>query len=253
MLDLIQQGNTTKRKAQTTNRLFKYHEGHNYTFYCDLETTGGDPIRHEVIEICVLVTRRGEFEVIDKFYSLVRPSQINDVTWTYGAQKVHGYTPEQAREFPDRLKVAYDFLLFCDKYRNKEAKIPQLFVCHALKHSFWNDKTNEQSYGMFDYRFLEWFFRKISDDYYWSFLKVFDLNYCLSTIWLARELGYGQKHLIENGKPQFTKSGKPKKEGNGLAIWSKRAGFELEHHKAESDTYGCLYVHKFLEENGECV
>ncbi|HAG07669.1 MAG TPA: DNA polymerase III subunit epsilon, partial [Peptococcaceae bacterium] len=39
---------------------------------CDLETTGTDPQRDEIIEVCLLKVRRGE--VIDRLVTLVRPS-----------------------------------------------------------------------------------------------------------------------------------------------------------------------------------
>jgi DNA polymerase III epsilon subunit-like protein len=244
LLDQVtRQANKNNKEQARKTFLFSYKEGHRFTFYVDLETSGGDPIRNDVIEICCLVTRRGEFEVIDKFHSYVRPEQINSVTWSQRAQEVHGITPAQAMTFPERRKVAIDFLNFLVPYKHEE-NFAQLFVCHAMAQSFFDQKENETKWGMFDFNFLDWLFRKEKLNY--SLYKVFNPTYLLSTIWLAQKLGYGNDQLYIDGVPQYTKSGRPKKEGNGLAIWSKRAGFELEHHKAESDTFGCLYVHKFL-------
>lgn len=193
-----------------------------------------------------MVTERGKFEIIDKFHSYVRPSQINHVTWSKAAEEIHGISPEKAENFPQRILVAHDFLSFCKPYKD-ENNFPQLFVCHALRQGFWNEEKNEKQWGMFDYHFMEWFFRKLGDQWHYSWLKVFNQEYCLSTIWLAEQHGYGKDQLIIDGKPQWTKSGKPKREGNGLAIWSKKIGFELKHHEAESDTECCLRIHEYLE------
>lgn len=234
-------------QEKTTRHLFKLKENHKYTFYVDLETTGTDPIRNDVIEICCLVTEKNKFEIIDKFHSYVKPRSFNSYVWTKAAQDVHGISIEKAESFPSLKEVGREFLIFCDKYRDKKDHCPQLFVCHANRHSFYDKKTGESSWGMFDYNFLEWFFRKIGDRWYYAFLKVFSQDYCLSTVWLAKELGFGNEHLIIDGIPQYTKTGRPKKEGNGLAVWAKRIGFHLKHHDAQSDTECCLRVHEFLQ------
>lgn len=234
---------------QATTHLFKTTQGHKYTFYVDVETTGGDPIRNDLLEICCLVTEKNKFEIIDKFHSYVRPRQINQFTWSEHAEAVHGISKDRARSFPETRQVAYNFLMFCDKYRDKRNNSPQLFVCHALRQSFLNAKTNEKVWGLFDFRFMEWFFRKEteSESWYYAFSKVFNDSYCLSTIWLAQQLGYGKDQLKdENGNLIYTKSGRTKFEGNGLAVWAKRINFDLSHHSAESDTECCLRVHEFL-------
>jgi DNA polymerase III epsilon subunit-like protein len=240
-MDKILTNQCKRQDTKTVPNLFNYKDGHRFTFYCDLETSGGDPIKNDVIEICILVTERGKFEIIDKFHSYVRPKQINSTTWSKHAEEIHGITPEQAKDFPKSREVAIDLLRFLVPYKCADNSA-QLFVCHALANSFFNAEKNETVWGMFDFKFLDWFFKK--EELQYSFYKVFSENYCLSTVWIAQKLGYGSDQLVIDGVAQYTKTGREKKEGNGLAIWAKRINFNLIHHKAESDTECCLRVHE---------
>lgn len=152
---------------------------------------------------------------------------------------------KEAKKFDEAKMVLTRLLHFMKPYKT-DGK--QLFICHANRQTFFNEEKNEYNWGMIDYHFMEHGYRAQGLQY--SFWKMFDLDYCLSTIWLAKQLGYGEQQARdENGQLLFTKSGRPKKEGNGLAIWAKRIGFNLDHHTAESDTLCCVRVREHLTLN----
>lgn len=212
-------------------------DSHKFDIYIDLEFTGFDPIKNEVIELGAVVCERGKFDILDSFVKRMKPAIMSDNMWDEGAEKVHGISREVLLGEADQRDVLIEFLRFLVPFRNQDNK-PQLFVSHA----------NRMKTSTIDYRFLEWAYRK--NDLEYSFWKVFKEDYVLSTISMALDCGYGKKQLFDdNGNPVYTKTGRPKLEGNGLAIWSKRAEFELEHHTAISDAIGCMKVREFLTNN----
>src|SRR3989338_3069762 len=76
---------------------------HNLAFI-DIEATGLDVIRHEIIEIGCVITTPG-FKVIEEFEIKIKPERIEDADPT--ALKVNGYDPEnwtKAAVLPKAIK-----------------------------------------------------------------------------------------------------------------------------------------------------
>lgn len=194
-------------------------------FVCDLEFTGLDPVRNDIIEICIIAIN-DNYEILGEFYRQVRPEIINKITWTEEAQAVHGYTPEQTLNFMPRRQMCIDLLHFLLPFKDP-TNYPREFICHALPNKFYDKKRGSMSWPYIDYHFLEWAFRK--EDLHWSFWKVFSQEKLTSTIQLARDF-----------------SGEYR--GHKLDKWAETIGFKLDHHKAQSDTYACLALYKYFKE-----
>ena len=189
-------------------------------FVCDLETTGLDPIRNDIIEICLLAVNE-ENNIVGEFHRQVCPEVINALTWSRVAEAVHGYTPEQASEFPPRRKVLLELLHFLEPFKC-QVNTPREFICHALPERIG------KGWPYFDYYFLEWAFRKEKWEY--SFWKVFSPQKITSTITMARTFSGNHK-------------------GHKLNKWAKHIGFDLNHHEAKSDAYACLELYKYFLKN----
>lgn len=111
---------------------------HNLAFI-DVETTGFDPDKHELIEIgLVLVKQIGDngdkFEILDEVELKIKPERIEDADPQ--ALKVNGYDPSQW-VFANTLKEA--MTVFANKTENA------IFVAHNLT---------------FDFSFIDHAFRK---------------------------------------------------------------------------------------------
>jgi len=194
-------------------------------FICDAEFTGLDPIRNDLLEVCILVADKN-YNLIDSFYSQVRPELINDVTWESEAQQVHGISKRKAKTFPRRRDFCISLLWFLKPYLNSE----NIFVCHALPEKFFDKRRGQMSWRFIDYYFLEWAFRK--ENLQWSFWKIFSCDKLISTIQLAR------KHSGEY-------------RGHSLDKWVKVINFDLNHHTAESDAMACYELFKFFKSDNE--
>ena len=177
-----------------------------FRIYCDVETTGFDPIRNDVVSVALIVTDRN-LNKISEFYETARP-EFNKF-YDAGAEAVHGITKKEMQTFQSQERLCKSILKFLSPYKDND-NFPQLFVSHCLK--------------SFDYRFLEWCFRKQNLQY--SMWKIIRDDFQRSTILEGRRKGF---------------------KGNRLDEWAKRIGFNLHHHHALSDTACCLAVDKYLK------
>lgn len=130
--------------------------------WIDEETTGLDPEKNDVITLSVMIEINGK---IDKSINLkIQPHSWENIDDE--ALKVNGITREEMKTF-DPPDIALDKLLtFFSKYVNKFDK----------KDKFYFAGYNVKK---FDIPFLEQFFIKCGDDYFWSWfqpqkLDVFD-------------------------------------------------------------------------------
>lgn len=87
----------------------------------DVETTGINPDKHEIIEIGLLVVRQADFKIIDKLDIKVRPENIEDAM--PAALKVNGYREEE-------WKDAVSLYAAMEKYREKVEDA--VFLAHPL-------------------------------------------------------------------------------------------------------------------------
>jgi DNA polymerase III epsilon subunit-like protein len=143
-------------------------------FFSDVETTGFDPIRNDIISLCLIVTDR-EFNRVGMFYETCRP-EFNKF-YSVEAEKIHGFNRSQLESFQPRRKLAINLLKFLAPFRTPGKFHP--YIYHALKY--------------FDFRFTDWMYRK--ENLQWSFYKMFDERFTQSTITMARNMGYSPNKL----------------------------------------------------------
>lgn len=153
-----------------------------------------------------LVVTDNNMKVLNEFYETAKP----DFNKFYdpSAEKIHGFRQRDMYKFQSRRSLCENMLKFLKPFKS-DINTPNLFVQHALR--------------QFDYMFIEWMFRK--EDLQYLLWKVLRQDYQRSTITEARKQGYKNNKLNE---------------------WADRVGFDLKHHDALSDTYGCYEVDKYL-------
>jgi DNA polymerase III epsilon subunit-like protein len=173
--------------------------------FCDLETTGLDYNRNEIISMAVIMTNH-QLDRLSDFDLLIRPEKID--WWDEGAEKFHGYSLDVCKDFPSKDKALKDFFLYLDSFGQQELS----FVCHA-KAMYGKD-------DYFDYQFVRAF---ISDDK--LFYKYFPTNKFMSTI-------------VKKGSSRWNIPNQK------LPSWANKLGIELTHHNARSDVEACYEIFK---------
>ena len=207
-----------------------------FTFF-DVETTGFDPVRNELITMCLIITDLSgkelgrinlksrptgiyhSFEIFAKTLNvnLNNPKEYAAAKKMYkgnwiDAQKAHGIPIEVAREFPTPDE-------FCNELMNFLAPInPRYF------HIYWIYHAN----GKFDPGFLYFQFHKL--DRHWEITPYLNLDgdHFISTIDYAKEILSVEKHSLDFLADYF--------------------GIPLTHHEAESDTEACMKIFFRLRE-----
>ena len=191
-----------------SSRFKKDYLGNEHFAVIDTETTGFSRTNNDVICLSCEI-RNFDFELKDEVNLYAKPRFPKN--WSKKAEEIHGITLEKALGFDEPREMAIKFLKFLKPFKHEE-NVPLLFVSHDL--------------NSFDYLFLEQFFRW--EDIQFSFWKVFNQQYKLSTINLGREAGYRE---------------------NKLNQWAERLKIDLDHHEVESDRRACSKVFKYLVEN----
>jgi DNA polymerase III alpha subunit (gram-positive type) len=174
------------------------------TCVVDLETTGFDVVGCDVLVASFLICDKNYKILAEKTFYAAPESQKY-----WGGEEIHGIKFDDASVWPTARKTCIDILNFFVPYKHPK-NYPLKMVYHALKG--------------FDFLFLENMFRR--QDLVFSFWKLFNYNNTVSTIDLARSMG-------------FTK--------NSLDEWARRINFNLVHHNARSDRDCCFEVYKCLE------
>jgi len=179
----------------------------------DIETSGRDPWRNEIIQIATIIADK-EFKVVKTFNKYLKPERRS--YWDEGAEKIHGITWNKSRCFDNRDSVLNEYIHFLN------SNCPDgghSFVAHALPF--------RSSIDFFDRNFLFAFFwvRDLRTDFY----KLFPEGKTISTIHKKRKLAT-QRYQIKDQK---------------LSTWADKLNFELDHHDALSDTKCCLEVLKY--------
>lgn len=161
----------------------------------DLETTGTDSLRNEIISLSISASNRsGE---IDSLELKMRPE--NDF-WDKDAESVHGISRFEAGRFMPQSEGAAKLKEFLDKYPNS------VIVCHAA-YVF-------NSY--FDFNFLNQFLNKYVDHNYLYSKTLIQTSTVTWFRWLS-------KNDIEHN------------ESFGLRELCKKYKIDLNHHEAKSD------------------
>lgn len=121
--------------------------------YFDVETTGLNPWRNDIIQLACLVEINGEIK--EEFETKIRPFDFDNIDQK--ALDIHGYKVEQLREFPHPMEVHKKLTDLLGKYVNKFDK---------------SDKFAPAGYNVrFDADFLQNFFKKNDDKYYGSWFN----------------------------------------------------------------------------------
>ena len=189
-----------------------------YHIYCDFETTGFDPIRNFPI-VLALVVADCDFKIQDQLVQKIRPGIINDISWSKEAEVVHGFTKDEAWEFPTQHIAVNNILKFFKPFVSKS---PQLFVCHANDRMWWQKEQGCYNTPWFDYWFMWWMFYKAGCDQLYKIIRTENMQ---STVKLGRDAGFKK---------------------NKLDAWADRLDYKLNHHDALADTLFCLHLHKHL-------
>jgi DNA polymerase III epsilon subunit-like protein len=182
--------------------------GNEHIAVIDTETTGFTPLNNDIICLSCEI-RDLDWSLKGEFTGYYSPQTKK--RWSPHAEKVHGFSYEEACSFDHPRVTDIKFLNFLKEFKTDDNK-PILFVAH--------DKNG------FDFKFTEWSFRW--HDLQYSFFKVFNQEYRVSTVKMGEIAGY------------------PK---NKLNIWAERIGFDLDHHEVKSDRIACSKVFKHLMES----
>jgi DNA polymerase-3 subunit epsilon len=137
-------------------------------FFVDVETTGFDPIRNDVVSLAMIVTDQ-DGGTLGTFYETCRPN-FNKF-YDPSAEKIHGFSREQLEKFQAPRELCKKPLWFLNDFRTPDQD--ELLIYHALNY--------------FDWHFLDWIFRKSELEK--SLYKMFNQNCTLSTIEISRKLG----------------------------------------------------------------
>mgnify|MGYP001561989158 CR=1 FL=1 len=119
----------------------------------DIETTGLDPMVHEIIEIGLLVVHQETFKVMDRLDLKVRPEHIE--TAQSEALKVNGYLKE---DWGGAISLKEAMMLFGEKTRGTvfcahNVTFDWSFICEAFRRT---RVENELDYHRIDLFTLAW-------------------------------------------------------------------------------------------------
>jgi DNA polymerase-3 subunit epsilon len=147
-------------------------------FYMDEETTGKDPVKHDIIQLAAIVEIDGK--VMERFNMNCQPFDYSTVEQE--ALDVNGMTIEKLRTFPEPIELYHALTRMTSKYIDKY------------------DRTDKftpagQRVG-FDADFLKAFFDKCGDKYFGSWFNWRHVDLLSAVRWLR----YAGVLNIENDK-----------------------------------------------------
>jgi DNA polymerase III alpha subunit (gram-positive type) len=179
-------------------------------FVIDIETTGLDYWRNEILTLSVSAMQLDGYNELDKELFQFRPTRPK--FFSQESEEIHGISIDQAMNFPEQRKEMKRFLNFLKAYASK----PQLMVCHAK----WFGKY-------FDSAFID--------------CQLFLTN----EIWEKRKyIGKTVSTLT------MAQSAKVQSESFSLDSLCKHYQIELKHHDADSDRNACQELFKILHSQG---
>jgi len=186
-----------------------------YYAVTDLECTGLDPWRNEILTISTIVADE-KFKELGRYTGKIRPR--NWEWWSDDAEAVHGISKEDALSFGNSADVLDDYLRFLREFSSGAFS----FVCHAL--------PLKSRVDLYDRNFLfawMWYHNKRSDYY-----RVFPEENMRSTI---------RKKRSEAQRLWGMTSQK-------LDAWMDKLGIDKTgHHNSEFDSEVCLKILEYQE------
>lgn len=119
----------------------------------DTETTGLDPVRHDIIQLAGMVEINGR--IVNEFNYMMQPFRWDNLTQE--ALNVNGRTIEEIKTYPSPQSVYSEFMDLLSEYVDKFDR---------------NDKYYQAGYNVrFDIEFLSNWFKKNGDKYYGSWFN----------------------------------------------------------------------------------
>jgi DNA polymerase-3 subunit epsilon len=150
------------------------------TLFFDVETTGLDPIKNDIIQIAGIIDVNGN--IYKEFEFKVQPFSYENISSE--ALAVHGFTLDQLRTFEDPISVKNKLCSLFEKYIEKFNT---------------NDKFFPAGQNVrFDLDFLRQFFIKAGDNYFgsWFNYQTIDLQAIISVLRYAGILSLPNQKLI---------------------------------------------------------
>ena len=178
-----------------------------WIYFCDIETTGFDYWRNEILTLSISRHDYASLELDDELELTFKPSNLQH----FGGSEVHGFSISDTLEFEDKSESTSKLIEFFEN-TNCEHNV---FCCHAL----WRYNT------FFDWAFLLVHMIKFKTEY---FLRN-HLNKLESTV------NYF-KHLQKNGLISV--------ENFKLNTLCNHFKIALDHHDAKSDRVACFELYK---------
>lgn len=182
----------------------------------DLETTGLDQWRSEVLEIACIVLDE-EFKEISTFHEYVRP----EYSWSEDAKRVHGISRDQASRFRVSDDVISEFCSFLAYYRKP---FGYRMVAHA--------KPLRHDADLFDRRMLfSWFWNSDRRSEFYNYFREENVYSTIKRKRSEAEAEWGLK-------------------SQRLSAWADKLGIEFVHHRAIEDARLTVEVLKYQMQGG---
>ena len=122
-------------------------------FWFDVETTGLNPINHDIIQLAFLIEI--DRNIIESHNMLMQPFDYNTIDQK--SLNVHGRTVEEIKQYPKPRDSYLELISILEKYVDRYNR---------------SDKFNHAGYNSrFDLEFLKQFFMKNNDDYFGSWFN----------------------------------------------------------------------------------
>jgi len=127
-------------------------------FWLDVETTGLDPKRNDIISLAGIIEIDGK--ILEEFELFIQPFDWDNIEM--GALKVNGFTVEQLKTFMTPKEAHKKLINILGKYVNQYDR---------------NDKYQFAGYNnTFDIQFMQGFFKKCGDKYFGSWIDYHRLD-----------------------------------------------------------------------------
>jgi len=119
--------------------------------YIDVETTGLDFIDNDIIQLSGII--EVDEVILETFDFKIKPFNFSSIS--KDALIVNGFSLELCKSFPDPMKVYEEFKNILNKYVDRFNKRDKFYVCGYNVH--------------FDLNFLDYFFRKNNDVFFYAY------------------------------------------------------------------------------------
>ena len=197
-------------------------------FFVDLETTGFDYWRNEILTWSMSAVDYSSLEVLDEIELNFKPHNLNH--WGHEAEKIHKITVSQALYFEDKLPSTTKALEFIEKH----SQGAQILVCHAF--------DRYRNGNLFDANMIRWHMEKMGMRH--RYYRSIRFHESTSTYFLeAKKKGYYT--------PESILSMESEEKSVSLKTLCNRYKIPLNHHDAKSDREACYQLYKIARSFGE--